>query len=739
MKIVHLISGGDVGGAKTHVLSLLHGLCRTEQAELICFMEGDFAAEARALGIPTTVLDGGFRSTLASLKSGLREKGWEVVHCHGSKANMFGMLLKGCSALPVVSTVHSDPRLDYLGRPLDNLTYGTINRISLRRMTNWIAVSDVTAQTLIRRGFDPQRVFTLYNGVDFTERDCAVGREDYLRSLGVRAEPDSVIFGIAARISPVKDMTTLVRAFAAAVRQRPALRLIIAGEGEQEAEIRALAAAECPEGSVTFAGWVRDTDSFYNALDVNLLTSVSEGFPYCLPEGARWHCPAISSAVGGVGRIVLDGATGLLFQPGDADALCAAMLKLADDPALRQRMGERIYERAKAEFSLQTMILRQREIYRTVLRRTERARRRRDGIMICGAYGKHNAGDDGILEAILRQIRALDPDVPVYVISRRPKETKMQFRVGAYHTFDLPGSLRRMRRTDVYISGGGSLIQDVTSSRSLLYYLYHISSARRRGNRVLMYGCGIGPVNRPGNRKKTARVINRYVDTITLRDALSREELTRLGVTRPEVQLTADPALLLPPPDPDFEQAYLHRCGFEEEREYAMISLRPWPGIEEKLPCIAKAADRLWCERGIEPVLFALEPRRDLPQLEALKKLLHCPARILAAPERWDELISVIRRMRAVISMRLHPLIFAAGQGIPTAGIVYDPKVNGFLEYLGSSLYLSVEQLDEQTVQTLFDRALESDGAAETRTAQLRALAAQNAQALAALLPGEKR
>ena len=87
------------------------------------------------------------------------------------------------------------------------------------------------------------------------------------------------MFGIAARISPVKDMTTLVRAFAAAVKQAPDVRLVIAGDGEQAGEIRALAKELCPEGTVFFPGWLEDVNSFYQALDVNVLTSLSETFP----------------------------------------------------------------------------------------------------------------------------------------------------------------------------------------------------------------------------------------------------------------------------------------------------------------------------------------------------------------------------------------------------------------------------------------------------------------------------
>ena len=101
---------------------------------------------------------------------------------------MMGALLRRSTGLPVVTTVHSDYRLDYLGRPLSRLTYGTINTIALRRLDYRIGVSDAMTDLLIKRGFDPDRLFTIYNGIDFTPRTPALSREEYCRSVGLEAD-----------------------------------------------------------------------------------------------------------------------------------------------------------------------------------------------------------------------------------------------------------------------------------------------------------------------------------------------------------------------------------------------------------------------------------------------------------------------------------------------------------------------------------------------------------------------
>ena len=727
MKIIHLISGGDVGGAKTHVLSLLHGLTQTHTIQLVCFMEGEFAQEARELGIATKIIKS--HNVLADcrrLADLIRTEGYQIIHCHGSRANMMGAMLRTMVSAPVVTTVHSDYRLDYLGRPVHRLTFGTINTIALRFLDYYIGVSESMAALLIQRGFDAQRMFSIYNGVDFTTPRHPLPRTQYLDAIGLKRERDSVIFGIAARISPVKDMGTLVRAFAKTVAEYPAARLVIAGDGEQAQELKALANSLCPADSVLFTGWISDVDSFYNAIDVNMLTSLSETFPYSLTEGARMHRATIASRVGGIPYLIDDGINGLLFPAQDVEALSRHMKLLAGDAALRERFGQRLYEKTKAQFSVEATVSRQEEIYRTILRRTARADRARDGVLICGAYGRRNAGDDAILQAIVGQLRSIDPDLPIYALSRHPRETALAYRIGACHTFHYAGYSRLLRHTKLYLSGGGTLLQNVTSGRSLLYYLSNISLAHRRGNHVMMYGCGIGPVHGKYSRRHSANVIRRCVDTVTLRDPDSAEELRRMGVARDDVHLTADPALLLSLPAPERVESLARSLGLDPDKRYVMFAPRPWSGMAARLGAFARAAEYAY-EKGLIPVLFALEPKVDSPIIARLRSLITCPCIELSATGDADTILTLISRMDAVVSMRLHALIFAAGQGVPLAGVVYDPKVSGFLDYMGQNNYVNLDQLTEEALLSLLDRALSCEGSDPSAAAHLRELAQKNA------------
>ena len=715
MKVIHLISGGDSGGAKTHVHTLLQNLSSRIDITMVCFMDGPFAQEARELGIRTVVLSGRkVLSTLRALRSMVEKEKYDVIHCHGSRGNLMGAILRRLTGVPTVTTVHSDYRLDYLGRPLSRLTYGTVNTLALRALDHRIGVSDAMTDLLISRGFDPDRLFTIYNGLDFSPREPSVDRATYLTSCGLAFDENSVVVGIAARLDAVKDVGTLIRGFARAYETQKNIRLLIAGEGGQGQELRALAAQLLPPEVYHFCGWIEDTDSFYHALDINTLTSLSETFPYAITEGARVGLPTVASRVGGIPYLIEHGVTGLLFEAGDGEELARCISALAADRELRERLGERLHQRAKAEFSLESTLERQLDIYRTILRREERKRRKgsgRDGVIICGAYGRGNAGDDAILEAILREVRSIDSDLPIWVLSRQPKKTRLQYRVNAIYTFHFLRFLHRMSHTDLYINGGGSLMQDVTSRRSLWFYLFTISMAKKLGNPVHMYGCGIGPVNYPFNRRLVQRVLDSSVDAITLRDTHSSSELSSMGVSRPRVVMAADPTVILPPAPETVVDGLMETAGLDPRGKYISFTVRPWPGFESKADIFAAAADHAWEAYGLTPVFLPIEPRLDVAASQKVASHIRsAPYHILPGYRRSDHIIGLFARMKVTVSMRLHGLVFPASQGVPLVGVVYDPKVSSFLDYIGQELYSDLSELTAETLCAQIDAAVSRMG-----------------------------
>ena len=137
------------------------------------------------------------------------------------------------------------------------------------------------------------------------------------------------------------------------------------------------------------------------------------------------------------------------------------------------------------------------------------------------------------------------------------------------------------------------------------------------------------------------------------------------------------------------------------------------------------AAANYVLSKGCTPVLFALEPKRDAPVGAALAAMLDGPCLQISADMDTGTVVALTARMEAVVSVRLHALIFAAGQEVPLAGVVYDPKVSGFLDYMGQKNYVNMEDLSAPALTALLDTALRGETAPEVR-ARMIALAEEN-------------
>jgi glycosyltransferase involved in cell wall biosynthesis len=149
--------------------------------------------------------------------------------------------------------------------------------------------------------------------------------------------------------------------------------------------VRALAKELGVEDKVCFAGWISGMDDFYQALDINTLTSLSETFPYALTEGARYALPTIASRVGGVPYLIDHAVNGYLFTAGNPEELGKYLLTLAEDAALRRTMGEKLRDKAAEKFSLAKTVETQLAIYEDVARRHAARKSGRNGVLICGS------------------------------------------------------------------------------------------------------------------------------------------------------------------------------------------------------------------------------------------------------------------------------------------------------------------------------------------------------------------
>ncbi len=331
--------------------------------------------------------------------------------------------------------------------------------------------------------------------------------------------------------------------------------------------------------------------------------------------------------------------------------------------------------------------------------------KKRGGVVISGSYGLSNLGDEAMLTAILAQIRRADPQLAVSVLSRDPSATRMAHAVDALPSFAVADIWRRLRRACLLISGGGTLLTDLTSTRSLLYYLTVIRLAHLAGAKVLLYSCGIGPFAAEKNKKRTAKLLNRCADAIVVRDGRSAEELAAIGVTKPQILCGSDAAFsltpeVLPPANLPPELAGLGR--------YAVFTLRPWDADEKTVAAIRETARRLWKERGLAAVFLGMEPPKDLPLARLVAEGLTTPHLVLEEVSSFSAAFAAIARAELVVSMRLHAMIAAGLAGIPVVGISYDIKISGYLAHVGSPDCVDYADLTSDALFAQITHALET-------------------------------
>ncbi|GAC1539984.1 MAG: polysaccharide pyruvyl transferase CsaB [Candidatus Velthaea sp.] len=300
--------------------------------------------------------------------------------------------------------------------------------------------------------------------------------------------------------------------------------------------------------------------------------------------------------------------------------------------------------------------------------------------LLSGYYGFDNLGDEALLEIIVAHLRRRFPGCSVDVLSNDPAKTAATYGVEATPRADIRAVRRAIDRADVVLSGGGGLLQNVTSLRSLLYYAGVIRSALRAKKRTMIFAQSIGPLDFWG--KAVVREFCRGVGTATVRDERSRGLLAPL-LPGTHVERTADPVFLFEPGATPLDLA-AEGLG-EDAHPLVVVSVRRWQGAEATAAGVAVTVDRLAEAHGAR---IAFLPLGGAPDADAatviIRKCRSTPVLLPAYP--LAQAAQVLSRARMVIGMRLHALIIAARLGVPFVALPYDPKVSALLDDLSYPL-----------------------------------------------------
>ncbi len=351
-------------------------------------------------------------------------------------------------------------------------------------------------------------------------------------------------------------------------------------------------------------------------------------------------------------------------------------------------------------------------------------------IIISGYYGLGNSGDEALLKSIINDLRNVDPDITITALSGNAQLTKKLYGIKTINRFNLFSIIKEFFSAKLLISGGGTLIQDATSTKSLLYYLGIIKLAKKMGLKTMVYANGMGPLKEK-NLERVKKVLDE-VDLITLRENVSLDELKRCNVSLDNVVVTADPAFNLEASGKARADEILSKYSVEPEDKLVAVSVRKCKDLPEDFESrMAHSLDEL-AEKGYIPVFIPMQKNADLSiSLDIATKMKH-PSRVMDRDMTVSDMLAVIGRCDIVCGMRLHMLIFASVMNVPMVGIAYDPKIQGFMEYMNQTNYLEVKDFSSEKFLSLALKCIDELGelkcSLEKSSEVLREKAKQNAK-----------
>ncbi|MFH5187587.1 polysaccharide pyruvyl transferase CsaB [Paenibacillus sp. TAB 01] len=321
-------------------------------------------------------------------------------------------------------------------------------------------------------------------------------------------------------------------------------------------------------------------------------------------------------------------------------------------------------------------------------------------IVISGYYGFDNSGDEAVLLSILlaleEQGRMNGVRLEPVVLSVDPDKTKRTYGVEAVHRMKLGRVISAIRGADGLISGGGSLLQDATSAKTIPYYLAILKIAQWFGKPTFIYSQGIGPVQRRLFFGWIRSVFNRS-RFISVRDQESKQLLQRMNVSK-EVTVVPDPVMGLPLGSSLEQQA----SAKLNDKPVIGVSVRYWNPDHSELQAIAEALTLVLNQTEAVVRFLPFHLPSDHQASEEVRSMMGAAYRdritIADNVAHPQHMLGEVGRCDLLIGMRLHSLIYAASQEVPMLGISYDPKIDQFLNRLQMAAAASTQSIQAATV-----------------------------------------
>jgi glycosyltransferase involved in cell wall biosynthesis len=352
LPVMFILTSMPVGGAETLLVNLIRRMDRTRFApQLCCLKELGPLGEVMSREIPAyaNIIGGKYDvRVLGRLTKLLRRNHVAAVVTVGAGDKMFwGRLAARLAGVPVVlSAVHSTGWPDGIGR---------LNKLLTPITDAYIGVAAPHGQHLIEQeGFPPHKVRVIPNGVDVDQFSPWTDGTTVRRELGIAA--DAPVAGIVAALRPEKNHRQFLQAAAAVRREIPDAQFLIVGDGPERAPLEALTRELDLTKAVHFVGSRSDIPQLLAAMDVFVLTSRMEANPVSILEALATGKPVVAPNVGSIPESVIEGQTGNLTPPLNAEATASALINLLADPDLAHRLGTNGRQLVESRFSLDAMV-----------------------------------------------------------------------------------------------------------------------------------------------------------------------------------------------------------------------------------------------------------------------------------------------------------------------------------------------------------------------------------------------
>lgn len=725
MRILLAAMSLGIGGAETHIAELAKQLVRRGHDVTVASAGGVYENEITQAGVKHVFAPLSTRAPLDMCKALkilsrlIREGGFDVVHAHARIPAFLCGLLHRKYKFNFITTAH--------------WVFDT--RGSLKYLTNWgertIAVSeDIKKYLLDNYRVDEQNIFVTVNGIDTERFSPGVTGKYARRELKIPdGAPALVCVSRLDRTlsAPTVTVRGLLEAAPALARAIPDLRIVIVGGGDAQDDFRELGAIvnrELGRDAVIFTGARTDVNELLAMADLFVgvsraaLEALATGIPTLL-AGSEGYLGLFTPEK--LGDAVRTNFTCRGYGSTDAKSLTRDITDFFaghGTPAhegTSARLGAFGRDTVIKSYSVTRMTDDCERAYASFKRPSLPHRR----VVMSGYYGFGNAGDEAIMQSVYSSIAAARPATEITVLSKSPRATREKYGFRAVGRFNPFRAVYAIARSDALVFGGGSLLQDSTSTRSLLYYLAVIKAARFFRRPVMIYANGIGPVTHPKNRERVRRAVESAA-AVTLRDEKSRSELRAMGVARTDLTVTSDPVFTAELPDEAESRRILAAAGIDRARPFFAVSARDWRGSPEFFGELARFCDLARAELDLDVVFLPMQPKGDLETSRAILAKMTSPAVIPPSELSPRELMAILARAEFAVSMRLHTLIFAARVGTPSLGVVVDPKVTAYLEALGMP---ELGTMEDFTAERALFRAIEVSQRRAELSSRLRSLA----------------